>query len=76
MASAFDDNASLQNTGSASFLGSNVSPIIELCSGRPTSTRLGIVARTFIPPAKRVHTPLTDHLDGSLTPPPPTLTLP
>ena len=40
MAYAFDDSGSLQNTGSASFFGSNVSPSRSLRSGRPTSSRL------------------------------------
>jgi hypothetical protein len=49
VAYAFEDNGSLQNTGSASFLGSNVSPIIELRRGRPTSSRLGSSANVTIP---------------------------
>jgi hypothetical protein len=62
VAYAFDDNASLQNTGRASFFGSNVSPIIELRRGRPTSSRLGSATIGFIHPAKRCHARFDDIL--------------
>ena len=45
VAYAFEDSGSLQKTGSASFLGSNVSPIRALSSGVPTRSRLGRVAK-------------------------------
>ncbi len=55
MAYAFDDRGSLQNTGSASFFGSSVSPIIELRSGVPTRRRLGNAAREVTPTASTPH---------------------
>ena len=52
VAYAFEESGSLQNTGSASFFGSNVSPIMQLRRGRPTSSRLGIPPNVFTNPAK------------------------
>src|SRR5581483_3169780 len=42
-----DDSASLQKIGSASFLGSRVSPSCRLANGRPTSRRLGKLVHTL-----------------------------
>ena len=76
MAYAFDDNGSLQKTGRASFLGSSVSPIIELWRGRPTNSRLGSSVSMVTNEAKHRGTTQSGHLDASLTPQPPTLTRP
>lgn len=67
MAYAFDDRGSLQNTGSASFFGSSVSPIIELRSGVPTRRRLGNAAREVTPTAQHRLTPVGCDLDALLT---------
>ena len=67
MAYAFDDRGSLQNTGSASFFGSSVSPIIELRSGVPTRRRLGNAAREVTPTAQHHLTLGGCDLDALLT---------
>jgi hypothetical protein len=47
VAYALDDRGSLQNTGSASFFGSSVSPRRSLLIGRPTRKRYGNSSRVF-----------------------------
>ena len=76
MAYAFDDSGSLQNTGSASFFGSSVSPMRVLLSGRPTSNRLGTCASAFMTPANPAAAAAMRGLDAPLTPCPTTLTPP
>ena len=76
MAYAFEDNGSLQNTASAIFFGSRVSPIRPESSRRPTSSRLGMLISEVMPPANPSAGAPERVLDAFLTRPRRTLTRP
>ena len=66
MAYATEDSGSLQKTGSASLLGSRVSPSRSLRSGRPTRNRFGS-SNNFTTPANRPAARRRPGLDTPLT---------